>query len=444
MRKNSISNIDKRQANVILALAASSNSSRSSSISSTYSVESTASSAPEKTRWSCHKDVLISSSKYFNSIFNTKFQEAEASIVFLPRNIFTSSVLDDVLYFMYTKKTTSSRRTTDDVSESRNLEILDQLESMYMAADYLGIEELCLAIKEELIQLTHGLNCYCSSCTVLIPQLLYFTGPNQHNDPILTKLTHSILKLLINDPEKNLPSFWSSASLHCLFSQTIEMESLHGYLQDRLLEHVNKNNAIETLHGCFLSQDRVLDHDWSQLLFTQKRIKQVASKLLADHFDFYCTKYPKLLSCVDGVTYSFDFLEFLLSSVLDLQMNASNACLLYKGIVRNLMCRDNVQRTPSVKFILKNAKDKTIRYIATHLNTMKELDTIDKRVIEQLAHGNCHDLFILYKKAFALITCTSIYIYIYRSRCPSQYFTNRRGIKKKSKIIITCCCCCCY
>lgn len=388
MRENSFSDlIIEGQANVILALAAPSEStntsisSRSSSLNS--SIQLTAA-VPEKTRWSCHKNVLISSSNYFENIFNNQFQETEASIVFLPRGIFSSSVLDDVLYFMYTK---SIQTTSCAESDDRNLEILDQLQSMYMAADYLGMDDLCSAIDQSIMKLTHGLICYCHSCTLLIPQLLYFTGPNQQNDPRLSKLTHSILRLLINDPEKTLPTFWCSTALASLFSQSPEMESLHGYLQDRLLEHVNKNNAIETLHGCFLAKDRVLHSDWSPLVHTQKRIQQAGSKLLADHFDFYCTKYPKLLSCVDGVTYSFEFLDYLLSCVLGDQMNENNACLLYKGIVRNLMCRDIVQRTPPVKAILKKAKDKTVRYIGAHLKPIKEMDTIDKSVIEQLAIG---------------------------------------------------------
>ncbi|KAI8079388.1 hypothetical protein BDF21DRAFT_363158 [Thamnidium elegans] len=383
MRKGSISDMIETQANVILALAPC--NSRSSSISSTCSsINSSSLAVPEKTRWSCHKNILISSSNYFNSIFTNKFQEAEASIVFLPRGIFSSSVLDDVLYYMYTKSIQTIHTTTSDDSESRNLEILDQLQSLYMAADYLGMDDLCSVVEQNIIQLTHGLVCYCNSCTLLIPQLLYFTGPNQQNDPRLSKLTHLILRLLINDPEKTLPTFWCSPATSCLLTQSTEMESLHGYLQDRLLEHVNKNNAIETLHGCFLAKDRVLDLDWSPLVYTQNRLQQVASKLLVDHFDFYCTKYPKLLSCVDGVTYSFDFLQYLLSTFDD-HLNESNACLLYKGIVRNLMCRDNVQRTPSVKAILKKAKDKLIRFIALHLSGIKELYTIDKSIIEQLA-----------------------------------------------------------
>jgi hypothetical protein len=381
MRKSSFSDFLDTQPNVILALGPqtdSNNSSPNSSIITTNAV-------PEKTNWSCHKDILKSSSNYFDSIFNNKFQEAEASIVFLPRGIFSSSVLDDVLYFMYTKSIQITEETSKDSSD-QNLEILEHLQSIYMAADYLGMDDLCSSTHQNIIKLTHGLVCYCHSCTLLIPQLLAFTGPNQQNDPRLHSLTLSILKLLINDPEKTLPTFWSSSALSYLLCQSAEMESLHGYLQDRLLEHVNKNNAIETLHGCFLA-DRVPLDDWSPLVHTQKRIQQAGSKLLADHFDFYCTKYPKLLSCVDGITYSFEFLDYLLSSILADHMNEMNACLLYKGIVRNLMCRDNVQRTPEVKLILQKAKTKTIRYIATHLTAIKELEAIDKTIIEQLAQG---------------------------------------------------------
>ncbi|CAO3627507.1 unnamed protein product [Mucor hiemalis] len=285
---------------------------------------------------------------------------------------------------MYTKSIQTLDNDDTIATEDRNIEVLEQLQSIYMAADYLGMDQLRSAAHQSIIKLTHGLVCYCHSCTLLIPQLLAFAGPNQQNDPLLNALTLSILKLLVSDPEKTLPTYWCSPSLTCLFAQSLEMETLHSYLQDRLLEHVNRNNAIETLHGCFLA-DRVLANDWSPLVHTHKRIQHAGSKLLADHFDFYCTKYPKLLSCVDGITYSFEFLDYLLSSILADHMNDMNACLLYKGIVRNLMCRDIVQRTPEVKSILKKAKSKTIRYIASHLTAMKELDTIDRVVAEQLA-----------------------------------------------------------
>ncbi|CAO0794312.1 unnamed protein product [Mucor circinelloides] len=362
--------------NVILALAPAEKhlyiNSDSGTNDSLNSSNSCSSNVPEKTHWACHKDVLKSTSHYFDAVFNSQFQEAEASIVFLPRGIFTSTVMDDVLNYMYTK---SIKESGD-----RNMDKLEQLESVYLAADYLGIEGLCSTINDHIIQLTHGLICYCNSCTELVPQLLSFAGSNQQNDPHLNQITYSILRLLDQDPEKTLPSYWSSDSMAVLFTET---ESLHGYLESRLLNHVNRNNAIETLHGCFLAKDRVSAKN-VDLRCTIEKIQNVGSKLLADHFDFYCTKYPKLLSCVDGITYSFEFLDYLMSCILE-EMHDTNACSLYKGIVKSLMCRDIVQRTPLVKDILQSAKSKTIRYIAKHLTEMKQLEAIDKNVIDQLA-----------------------------------------------------------
>ncbi|GAN06212.1 hypothetical protein MAM1_0115d05692 [Mucor ambiguus] len=362
--------------NVMLALApaekhlySNSDSGTSDSLNSSSSCSSN---VPEKTHWACHKDVLKSTSHYFDAVFNSQFQEAEASIVFLPRGIFTSTVLDDVLYYMYTK---SIKESGD-----RNMDKLEQLESVYLAADYLGIDGLCSTVKDHIIQLTHGLVCYCNSCTELVPQLLSFTGSHQENDPHLNQITHAILRLLDQDPEKTLPSYWSSDSMATLFAET---ESLHDYLESRLFNHVNRNNAIETLHGCFLAKNQIADKN-ADLRCTIEKTQKMGSKLLADHFDFYCTKYPKLLSCVDGITYSFEFLDYLMSCILE-EMNDMNACSLYKGIVKSLMCRDIVQRTPLVKDILQAAKSKTIRYIAKHLAEMKQLDTIDKNVIGQLA-----------------------------------------------------------
>ncbi|OBZ83559.1 hypothetical protein A0J61_08390 [Choanephora cucurbitarum] len=359
--------------NVIITLAPYEHKDQSSSIP-----DSSTKTVPEKTHWSCHKDVLRSSSNYFNAIFSSQFQEAEASVIFLPRGIFSASVLDNIIHFMYFKHIKD-----EFASNNQNIQQLRLLQSSYLAADYLGINDLCSEIKDQIIDFTHGLSCYCESCSLLVPQLLAFTGPNQQNDPNLNQITGFILKLLLQDPEKALPSYWSSESMAHLLSET---NTLHSYLESKLLENIVKNNAIETLHGCYLSnkKNHKKDKHWSLLVDTQGKAQQCSSKLLANNFDFYCTKYPKLLPCVDGITYSSDFLEFLINNVIN-EINDYNAVSLYDGIVRSLMCRDTVQRTPTVKQILHNAKSRTIRYIALHLEAIKKLGTFDKNLIELLA-----------------------------------------------------------
>ncbi|KAI8978616.1 hypothetical protein BDB01DRAFT_799429 [Pilobolus umbonatus] len=346
-------------------------------------------SVSEKTRWACHKDILKSTSHYFDSIFNSQFQEADASIVFLPRGIFNSMILDSIVTFMYTQSV-----AVDDMkllSNDRSMELLDQLQSLYLASDYLGIDKLCILVDEKITELTHGLTCYCDRCTFIVPRLLSFTGSYQQDDARLVKMTHKILKLLIQDPEKTLPTYWSSQSLATLLTQNIEMEHLHSYLEERLHEHVNKNNAIETLHGCFIAE-RVLSkraeegRDWPDtFLHTIKRMQNTSSRLLVDNFDFYCTKYPELLSCVDGITYSVDYLDYLFTVILDNQMTEMNAPSLYKGVVRNLMCRDSVQNNIVIKSILKSARETIVRFIGSHLPAIKELDIIDRHIIEPLA-----------------------------------------------------------
>ncbi|CAO3699899.1 hypothetical protein G6F70_004034 [Rhizopus microsporus] len=387
MRKYSIDSIDTSPPNVILALTPESNNSNpsiyavSNSSSPTTAESSTDSvSVPEKIRWSCHKDVLRANSNYFNSIFNSQFQEAEASIVFLPRGMFSASVLDAVLYYMYTKTLLLEHDDKD----------LELIQSLYLAADYLGMEQLCITIEQHITtHLTHGFNCYCENCALIIPLLLSFTGPNQQDDARLSKMTLAIVKLLTQDPEKALPTFWSSRSMVLLLTQNPEMESLHEYLENGLLNHVNKNNAIESLYGCFLAQQllekKKNEFDTILLEMTISKVVKTGSHLLANDFDFYCTKYPKLLSCVDGVIYSFDFLIYVISIVLDSQMNERNASLLYKGIVKHLMCRDTVQNSSRVKSILQMAKDKVVKYIGANLFTMRKLNLIDKSVIDSLS-----------------------------------------------------------
>ncbi|KAI8888419.1 hypothetical protein K501DRAFT_329788 [Backusella circina FSU 941] len=323
----------------------------------------------EKNRWSCHKDILKSSSIYFAAIFNNQFQETDASIVFLPRGIFTSSVLDDIIHFLYTESLNSDSSS------------LEHLQAIYSAADYLGIEKLCTTTHQKLIDATHGLTCYCKSCSVSVPKLLAFVGPQQETRK-LSDITLAIIKLLTTqDPEKSLPTFWTSRSLASLLTETIDMQD---YLEDLMLSSLTKGNAIETLHGCFLA-NQVLESSssWSDCLsYTLLKMRQASCKILAENFDFYCTLYPKLLSCVDGVIYSFDFLEYLLNVVISEEMTSSNASTLYKGIVRSLLCRHAVHHTPRVKVILESSRGKIVSFIKSNLDEIKH---IDKNIQESLA-----------------------------------------------------------
>jgi hypothetical protein len=327
--------------------------------------------ATEKNRWSCHKDMLKTSSIYFAAIFNNQFQETDASIVFLPRGIFSSSVLDDIIHFLYTGSINSDAPS------------LEHVQAIYSAADYLGIETLCTTAHQKLIDATHGLTCYCKSCSVNVPKLLSFVGPQQETRK-LSDITLAIIRLLTTqDPEKSLPAFWTSRSLASLLTKTIDMQD---YLQDIMLSSLTKGNAIETLHGCFLAS-QVLEStaSWSDgLNDTLLKMRQASCHILAENFDFYCTLYPKLLSCVDGVIYSFDFLEYLLTFVISEEMTTSNACTFYKGIVRSLLCRHAVHHTPRVKLILESSRDKVVRFIKSNLD---EIKSIDKNIQDALAQG---------------------------------------------------------
>ncbi|KAI9254068.1 hypothetical protein BY458DRAFT_521367 [Sporodiniella umbellata] len=326
---------------------------------------SESSSVPEKRQWSCHKDVLKSNSNYFKSILSSQFQEAEASIVFLPRGMFSVSVLDGLLCYMYT--------------QSLPAEDSQALQSLYLAGDYLGMHPLVEAVERLFLQLTHGMVCYCESCRVQVPSLLAFTGQHAEHHA-LSEMTQALLKLLVSDPEKAIPTFWCSPVTVDLIETT---PSLHDYLTKELKNHVHKHNAIESLTGCFGAETHSLD---PRLLHTVAEVKTAAADLVANDFLFYCTTYPKLLSCVDGITYSFDFLHYLMATVLSRDhMHERNVCLLYKGIVKHLMCRDSVQRNPQAKAMLQSAKDATIAYIGTHLLTLKKLNLINKDLIELLA-----------------------------------------------------------
>lgn len=336
-----------------------------------------------RTEWSCHTRVLHNESPYFAALFGENFIESRASVVFLPSSIIETQAMEAILEYMYTHKI----RLPNSVQE---------LCEMYSAADYLGMERLCKEIVEIMSNETcHKFSCYCATCIVNIPEMFLFCRARsiQFQDEGMMVMTEKIMTVLANDPEKSLSTFWTGRQMAQLLVDL--SEDVSQALSHRILYRVNKSNAIESLFACFTASNLLSAHDpllsWSKPLHaTLTSVQAKATRTIARYFDFFCCQYPALLSCIDGITYSFDFLEYLLLHILEDQMDCTNVGILYQGIVCDLMSRHAVEYNEHVKHILNVAKVMVLCYITRRIGDIRHqggLDKLDKSVLKLLAHG---------------------------------------------------------
>ncbi|KAI8646595.1 hypothetical protein BD408DRAFT_321943, partial [Parasitella parasitica] len=334
----------------------------------------------QQTRWPCHTHVLYRESPYFASLFGDNFIESKASVVFLPSSIIDPAALSGIINFMYTHRI-------------KKPNVLKELCDMYNAADYLGMDKLCMRIAELLIESVHNCICYCTSCIATVPELLTFCRSRSLDlkDERMAVMTQKVITILASDPEKTLSTYWSSRHMARLLTQL--PQDVSQALSQKVLHRVNKSNAIESLYACFTASNTLSTNDpllsWSKPLHaTLTSVQSRATKIIARHFDFFCCQYPALLSCIDGITYSLDFLEYLLLHILEDQMDCSNVGILYQGIVCDLMSRHAVQHNDQVKHILSVAKVMVLHYIARRIGNIRQkrgLDTLDKPVLKLLA-----------------------------------------------------------
>ncbi|KAI9021486.1 hypothetical protein CLU79DRAFT_846065 [Phycomyces nitens] len=321
-------------------------------------------------RWSCHKAVLAKHSPYFGAMFESEFSESRATIVFLPRAELaanTPPLLGDI----------------------------------YSAADYLGMQLLCELVADQITRLGHQFTCYCESCQTNVPQILEISRAQvqyQEDDQRMIQIAQAAIKVMTHDPDKTLQTFYTSPKLA---SQLKSAPEVDDYLKQQILERINKGNAIESLYGCFVGLQTLETSDpdtaWSQPLHsTLQAAHGIITQTIARHFYFYCSQYPSLLSCVDGISYTPEFLSYLLTKTLSDEMNENNTAVFYTGIVRQLMCRHAVQHGERVKEILQVAKDTILAFMASHVDQLRThhiLDQLDKSLLDTLAQ----DLSVLPK-----------------------------------------------
>ncbi|KAI8076690.1 uncharacterized protein B0P05DRAFT_545469 [Gilbertella persicaria] len=371
-----------------------------------------------------HRFLLAAQSPYFYALFCAPFREASSAVVHLTDDLFNDAIVDLVLNFFYLDKVVVTPLAQDTTKTSSHLQrrlqhnkhALRVMQKAFYAADYLGHSEtLGQAILHEMEQLCHHFKCVCAECAVLLPSMLAWS--DKHVE-VVSKLRRALI-LLYCDPVHSLSSIWSQRPFAFLISSIVPStfhlgedtlaavlkqeplfrarppKTLVHEIEERTFYNVTKHNAIHVLHSLHLclSQLRSADPNpsWSRpTLDLVNPILRYTVSMISQFFDFYCVEYPILLSCVDGIGagFSVDFLEFLLFNVLTDGIQENNAGVIYQGIWRDLVGRQEVVQNVAIDDVLIKARIRCAAYISKHWTKMKATSgfrTLDKATMRQLA-----------------------------------------------------------
>ncbi|KAI7879055.1 hypothetical protein K492DRAFT_148817 [Lichtheimia hyalospora FSU 10163] len=377
----------------------------------------------QRTSFPAHRFMLAAQSPYFYAMFCTQFRESSSSTVHLPGDLFSPAIAEATLRFFYT----DSLKVPDLpnvlppgrqrlAQKKYTLRILQQ---MFPAGDYLGHgDTLCEAALYEMDLLCHGFKCVCADCAALLPSMLWFADKQAATMPTL----RSALLALYSEPVHALAPLWSQQpfailvgaltltdeslaeqALLTLFTTNNNSTSNTGSglstlvdeLRKHTLQNVTKHNAIHVLHSLHLCLSKLRGSNpfptWSSpVLDILNPIVHHTVEMVASNFDFYCVEYPILLSCVDGIGHGFsvDFLEFLLNRVLTESIRDANAGILYQGIVRDLIGRQEMVQNLAVDGVLVDARKQCAEYLArrwVQVKAQKGFSRVEKEVMRQLS-----------------------------------------------------------
>lgn len=371
-----------------------------------------------------HRFILAAQSSYFHTLFCTQFQETSKTMVHLTDDLFNEAIADLVVNFFYTDKIIVKPLEIDANKVSsphqrrlqHNKHALRVMQKTFYAADYLGHSEtLGQAILHEMEFLCHGFKCVCSECAVLLPSMLAWSDKHIEMVPKLRRT----LVLLYADPVHSLASVWSQRPFALLIASMVPSASELGEqtltsvlkqeplfrerapktliheIEERIFYNITKHNAIHVLHSLHLCLSQIRSADplpsWSRpTLDLVNPLLQFTVGMISQFFYFYCVEYPILLSCVDGigVGFSIDFLDFLLLHVLNEGICETNAGIIYQGIVKDLVGRQEVVQNMAIDDVLIKGRIRCANYIARNWTKIKAqggFRTLQKSTMRQLA-----------------------------------------------------------
>lgn len=411
-----------------------------------------------------HRFILAAQSSYFYALFCTQFQEASSTVMHLTDDLFNEAIIDVILNFFYTDKIiVKPLRTNDNKSSSlmqrrlqHNKHALRVIQKAFYSADYLGHSDtLGSAILNEMKHLCHQFKCVCAECAVLLPSMLAWS--DKHVE-VVPKLRRTLI-LLYSDPVHSLAPLWSQRPFAMLISSMVPSAATLGEdtltavikqeplfrartpktliheIVERTFYNVTKHNAIHVLHSLHLCLSQIRSADpnpsWSRpALDLINPILHYTVSMVSQFFDFYCVEYPILLSCVDGIGagFSVDFLDFLLRHVLNEGINETNAGVIYQGILRDLVGRQEVVQNMAIDDVLIKGRSRCAAYIAKNWTKVKSqggFRTLQKSTMRQLSE----DINVPYRSLTKPLDADFTNIFSFNPRKFKKYYQNLQDDK---------------
>ncbi|KAK4516770.1 ADP/ATP carrier protein [Mucor velutinosus] len=411
-----------------------------------------------------HRFLLAAQSPYFYSLFCTQFQEASSTMVHLTDDLFNEAIIEVVLNFFYTDKIIVKPLPTNNAKLSsplqrrlqHNKHALRVIQKAFYSADYLGHSDtLGGAILHEMERLCHQFKCVCAECAVLLPSMLAWSDKHVEAVP---KLRRTLI-LLYSDPVHSLAPLWSQRPFAMLITSMVPSAASLGEdtlaavtkqeplfrartpktliheIVERTFYNVTKHNAIHVLHSLHLCLSQIRSADpcpsWSRpALDLVNPILHYTVGMVSQFFDFYCVEYPILLSCVDGIGagFSVDFLDFLLRHVLNEGITETNAGVIYQGILRDLVGRQEVVQNMAIDDVLIKGRSGCAAYIAKNWTKVKSqggFRTLDKSTMRQLAE----DINVPYRSLTKPFDTDFSNIFSFKPRKSKKYYQNAQDCK---------------
>ncbi|KAI8342499.1 hypothetical protein BC941DRAFT_509401 [Chlamydoabsidia padenii] len=379
-----------------------------------------------------HRFILASQSTYFYAMFCMEFCESQNKVVHLTDSFFTPMVIQVMLHYLYSDSMhippppqldsvyDNNGNPTFTLNKVQKLTMkkhtLRVLQMAFRAADYLGqMKTFGQAVLHTMAQTCHDFKCLCHDCALLLPSMLSFADKKK-DDIQLSSTLRTALISLYSDPVHAIEHLWSqkpfailahsmipsAASMMKSLDPSITLDEWHKprstlifEISEQTYRNVTKHNAIHVLHSLHLCFSKLRSADliptWSlPTLDLLDPILQSTVAMVSNHFDFYCVEYPILLSCVDGIGcgFSIDFLDFLLRRVLDHGIRDSNAGIIYQGIVKDLIGRQETVKNLALDDVLLNARGNCTDYLTRRWLSVKSsggFRHLEKSTMRQLS-----------------------------------------------------------
>lgn len=358
-----------------------------------------------------HRCILAAQSSYFYGMFCKDFSEATSPTVHLPGDIFSASAFRVILSYYYHINTTRlyiPRDQHHQISLARKKQMLRLLHDAFRGADYMSPNEtVCTAILDAMATLFRGqYKCVCNDCVALLPFMWWFADQYKSQHKACAALRSSLLTLYTDQPQ-SIVLLWPSKYLAVL------LDYAPSYVNE-LESHVDikKQTAVQWLEHLYMCLNRIRGSTGVRTSTTTNnhpalpvihRLMDNAVQMISDDFCFYCFEYPILLSYVDKVVAAAgrrcfprqqskqkaaaDFMEFLLTRVVQQGMNDSNAGEIYQGIVRDLVGRlEAIDDHPA----LLDAKSESTAYLSKRWQQVKAqggFSKLDRDVLKKLSEG---------------------------------------------------------